>query len=103
MSLSATTPRTMRFGTQPGPRLADTLRSCETAGDRVRRLEAEAATAAREESVSLKADLGDIAGRCLEVSKMKSLPSGECDAMRRLSEEIETVLTRVQAIGARAS
>ncbi|MDP3869139.1 hypothetical protein [Phenylobacterium sp.] len=84
-------------------RPTETLQSRETAGDRVRRLEAEATAAAREESASLKADLGDIAGRCLEVSKMKSISDGERDAMRRLSEEIETVLTRVQAIGARVS
>lgn len=103
MSLSATTPRTMRFGAQPGPRLADTLRGCETAGDRVRRLESEARDIARQTLADLLADLADMAGRCIEVSEMTSLPAGQRDVLRRFADQTEMNLTTVQAIGARAS
>lgn len=83
-------------------RPTETLMSRETAGDRVRRLEAEAREVAAEERAALLADLCDNAGRCVELAGMVSLPPGQRDVLRRLAETIETSLTTIQAIGVRS-
>lgn len=84
-------------------RPTETLQSRETAGDRVRRLEAEARGIAAEERAALLADLCDNAGRCVELAGMVSLPPGQREVLRRLAETIEASLTTIQAIGARVS
>lgn len=84
-------------------RPTDTLMSRETAGDRVRRLEADARAIAAEERAALLADLCDNAGRCVELAGMVSLPPGQRDVLRRLAETIEASLTTIQAIGGRVS
>jgi len=81
----------------------DTLRSRETVGDRVRRLEAEAREVAFEARATLHADLVDIAGRLAEAAELTSLPAGQRDVYLRLSNTIETNLTTAQAIGARVA
>lgn len=84
-------------------RPTDTLRSRETAGDRVRRLEAEARAVAFEVRSSLHADLIDVVGRLAEACDMTSLPAGQRDIYRRLADTIDSAVTSAQAIGARAS
>lgn len=81
--------------------LVESVQAVETIGQAAMRLEAEAATRARQAAAMLLEDLTNASTNCAEVAGFKALPYGVRDELERLGAHIAAVLVRVNAVTSR--
>lgn len=74
----------------------------ETAAEGVRRLEAQARTAAHELSLGIQNDLVDLRDDCAEAAGIGTLLPGLREVYRKLAEQIDAGLTTISIVSARA-